>query len=140
MFTKHMTAVIQKASDTLLQLFPLLALDSTLTLINKITLYKLFIRSMLTYAAPVWSNTSPYNYRRLQVSQSKCSRVIGNYPRRTPVLCNHATLNIPPIRDFIYHLTAKFFSRCPAHPNPLVSSIGNYTLANLHLLYEKYIH
>jgi hypothetical protein len=95
---------------------------------------------MLTYAAIVWSNTPPYNYRRKQVSQSKCLRVIGNYPRRTPVPCIHTTLNIPPIRDFIYHFTAKFFSRCRAHPTPLVSSIGNYTLADLHRQYKKYIH
>jgi hypothetical protein len=100
----------------------------------------LFIRSMLTYVAPVWSNTSPYNYRRLQVSQSKYLRVTGSYPRRTYVPRIHTTLIIPPIRDFIYHLTAKFFSRCPAHPNPLVSSIGNYTLADLHRQNKKYIH
>jgi hypothetical protein len=140
LFTRHITSVIHRASGTLLQLFPLLARDSTLTLTNKLTLYKLFIRSMLTYAAPIWSITSSYNYRYLQVSQSKCLCVIGNYPRRTPIPCLHATLNIPPIWDFIYHLTKKFFSRCPAHPNPLVSSIGNYTLADLHHQYKKYIH
>jgi hypothetical protein len=65
---------------------------------------------MLTYAAPVWSNTSSYNYRRLQVSQSKCLRVIGNYPRRTPIPCLHATLNNPLIWDFIYYFTYKFFT------------------------------
>ena len=27
-----------------------------------------------------------------------------------------------------------------AHPNPLVCSIGNYTLADLHCQYKKYIH
>ena len=57
----------------------------TLSIPNKLTLYKLCIRPILTYAAPVWSNTSSYNYRRLQISQSKCLRVIGNSPRRTPI-------------------------------------------------------
>jgi hypothetical protein len=134
----HITSIIHKASGTLLRLFPLLALNVTPT--NKFALYKLFIRSVLTYATPIWSNTSPYNYRRLQVSQSKCLHVIGNYSRRTPNPCLHATLHIPPIRDFIYHLTDKFFSKCPAHPNPPVSSTGNYTLADLHRQYKKYIH
>jgi hypothetical protein len=95
---------------------------------------------MLTYAAPVWSNTSSYNYRRLQISQSKCLRVIGNYPRCTPIPRLHATLNVTLIRDFIYHLTANFFDRCSAHPNTLVRSIGNYPLADLHRQYKKYIH
>ena len=35
-----------------LQLFPLLARDSTLSIPNKLTLYKLCIRPILTYAAP----------------------------------------------------------------------------------------
>ena len=118
---------------------PLLARDSTLSIPNKLTLYKLCIRPILTYAAPVWSNTSSYNYRRLQISQSKCLRVIGNFPRRTPIPHLHTTLNVTPIRNFIYHLTANFFDRCPAHPNHLVRSIGNYYLADLHYQCMKYI-
>jgi hypothetical protein len=67
LFTKHLTSVTRKATGIFLQLFPLLTCNSTLSIPNKITLYKLFIRSVLTYAAPVWSNTSSSNYRRLQI-------------------------------------------------------------------------
>jgi hypothetical protein len=54
--------------------------------------------------------------------------------------CLYLTLssNVTPIRDFIYHLTANFFDICSAHPNPLVRSIGNYYLADLHHQYKKY--
>ena len=48
--------------------------------------------------------------------------------------------HVAPIRDVIYHLTDNFFGSCPAHPNPLVRSIGNYALADLHHHYRKYIH
>ena len=140
LFTRHLTSVIHKATGIFLQIFPLLARDSTLSIPNKLTLYKPRIRPILTYAAPVWSNTSSYNYRRLQISQSKCLRIIGNYPRRTRIRRLHTTLNVTPIRDFIYHLTANFFDRCPAHPNPIVRSIGNYSLADLLHQYKKYIH
>jgi hypothetical protein len=102
-------------------------------------MYKLYIRSVLTYAAPVWSNTSSSNCRRLQILQSKCLRVIGNYPRRTPIPLLHTALNVAPIRDFIYHSTDNIFGRCPAHPKPLVRSIENYILADLHRQYKKYI-
>ena len=47
---------------------------------------------------------------------------------------------VAPIRDFIYHLTDNFFGSSPAHPNPLVRSIGSYSLADLHRQYKKYIH
>ena len=60
--------------------------------------------------------------------------------RCTPVPRVHATLNVTPIRDFIYHLTANFFDGCPAHPNPLGRSTGNYSLTDLHHQYKKYIH
>jgi hypothetical protein len=60
------------------------------------------IRPVLTHAAPVWSNTPSSNYRHLQLLQSKCLRVIGNYPRRTPVSNLHSALNLEPIHEFIY--------------------------------------
>ena len=115
-FTRHLTSVTHKATGIFLQLFPLLARDSSLSIPNKITLYKLCICSVLTYTAPVWSNTSSSNYHHLQILQSKCLRVIGNYPRCTPIPRLHTTLNVAPIHDFIYHLTDNFFGSCPAHP------------------------
>jgi hypothetical protein len=114
--------------------------DSTLSLANKLSLYKLFIRSLLTYAAPVWSNASRSNLHRLQVFQSKCLRVIGNYPSRTPIPYLHAALSIPPIQDFIYRLTFHFYTRCHTHPKPFVRPIGAYTLPDLLHQYKKYIH
>ena len=51
LFTKHVHSVIHKVTGTFLKLFPLLARDSTLSLPNKLTLYKLPIRPVLTYAA-----------------------------------------------------------------------------------------
>jgi hypothetical protein len=139
-FTKHLQIVLHKATGTLLKIFPLLARDSTLNIPNKMLLYKLLLRSMITYAAPVWSSTSPTNYRLLQVYQSKCLRVIGDFPRRTPISNLHGHLRIIPIRQFIYHLTDKFFMSCPMHPNPLIRNTGNYTLQDLHRQYTKYRH
>ena len=107
---------------------------------NKLTLYKLLIRPVLTYAAPVWSETSSSNYRHLQILQSKCLRVIGNYPRYTPISHLHSALNLEPIHKFIYRLKDKFFNNCSTHPNPLVRQTGNYTLSDLHKQYRKYIH
>ena len=138
---KNLHAVTHKATVVFLQLFPLLARDSTLSLHNKLTLYyKLLIRPVLTYAAPVWSNTSLSNYRHIQVLQSKCLRIIDDYPRRTPISHLHSTLLLEPIHKFIYRLTENFFHNCSTHPKPLVCQIGNYTLSDLHTQYRKYIH
>jgi hypothetical protein len=140
LFTKHLHSIIHKATSTFIKLFPLLARDSTLSIPKKLTLYKLLICLVLNYTALVWSNTSSSNYRQLQILQSKYLRVIGNYPRRTPIVHLHTALNLEPIHEFIYHLTDKFFFSCSAHSNLLVREIGNYTLPDLHRQYKKYIH
>jgi hypothetical protein len=131
LFTKHLHSVIHKATGTFIKVFPLLARDSTLFIPNKLTLYKLLIRPILTYAATVWSNTFSSNYRQLQIFQSKCLRVIGNYPRRTPIVHLHTALNLEHIHEFICRLTDKFFFSCSAHSNLLVREIGNCTLPDL---------
>jgi len=53
LFMKHLKTVLHKATGTFLMIFPLLARDSSLTIPNKILLYKLLLCSMITYAAPV---------------------------------------------------------------------------------------
>jgi hypothetical protein len=98
------------------------------------------IRPILTYAGPVWSNTSQSNYRHLQILQSKCLRVIGDYPRRSPITYLHSTLSLELIHTFIYRLTEKFFQNCTTHSNPLISQIGNYSLPDLLAQNTKYIH
>jgi len=105
----------------------------------KLTLHKLLIRPILTYATPVWSNASNTNYRHLQTLQSKCLRVIGNYPKRNPIHFLHSSLNIEPIYEFIYRLSEKFFHQCSIYHNPLVRQIGDYTIVDLQHQY-KYIY
>jgi len=73
---------------------------------------------MITYAAPVWSTTSLTNHRHLQVYQSKCLRAIANFPRHIPISNLHAHLQMIPIRQFIYHLTDKFFVSAPRTQTP----------------------
>jgi hypothetical protein len=131
LFTKHLLSAKHKANGVFLKLFPLLARDSTLSPHNRLTLYKLMIHPILTYAAPVWSNSSSSNCH-LQLLQSKCIRVIGNYPRRTPIPHLRSSLNLTPIQEFIYRPTEKIFHNSSTNLNPLVRQIGNYTLPDLH--------
>jgi hypothetical protein len=70
-------------------------------------------------------HTSLTNYRHLQVYQSKCLRVIGDFPRSTPIPHLHDHLQVIPIRHYIYQLTERFFMRCSTQTNPLIQNIGN---------------
>jgi hypothetical protein len=140
LFTKHLTTVTHKTTGSMVKLFPLFARDSMLSAQNKLILYKSNICSVMTFAAPEWSSTSSTNYRRLQTLQSKCLRIIGNFPRCTPISLLHTTFNVLPIHDQIHAMTACIFNTSSNHTNPLIRVIGNYTLRELHQQYKKYIH
>lgn len=139
-FTAHVHSKTLAATRLLFNLFPLLAKDSTISLRNKLTLFKLTYRPSLTYACPMWSNTCETNIKSLQVAQNKCLRVIGNFPRATPIHILHQTLNILPMQEYIHNLTSTFFTKCISHSNPLIKEIGNYTLTELTHTYKKYKH
>ena len=70
LFTKHLHSVIHRVTGTFLKLFPLLARDSTLSPHNKLTLYKLLIRPVLTYAAPRILTTVSFKFFNLNVLES----------------------------------------------------------------------
>ena len=80
------------------------------------------------------------NYLRLEVTQFKYLRVIGNHPRRTPNSHLHNSLNVQPIPVHIHRLTDNIFTHCPLLPNPVVQQIENHTLADLTNLYKTYKH
>jgi hypothetical protein len=139
--TKHLHAVIKKATGVLCPIFPLIARDSTLTQSNKLTLYKLLVRSILTYAAPVSSSTCPSNYLKPQVIQLKCHRVIGNYPRHTPTSHLHDMLNTEPISDIIHRFATIFLAYCLSHPTAWSNKSGiTLQLTCLPTMYKEHKH
>jgi hypothetical protein len=53
LFNRHLHTVAHKATSVFYNIFPRLARDSALTQTNTLNLYKLIIRSSLTYTAPL---------------------------------------------------------------------------------------
>jgi hypothetical protein len=53
------------------------------------------------YRKPTYTDTTVHStsYRQLQILQSKCLRVIGNYPRIIPITQLHTALNLEPIQS-----------------------------------------
>ena len=142
--TLNYTAQVKRATHTaignLVQLFPLLAKDSTHSATTKLHIYKTSIRSALTYAAPVWCSISDSTYQQMQAVQNKCLRVISNSPRRTPISRLHSSLGIDYIQSFLRQPASRFYFQCQTHHNPLIGSIGQYTLHDLNTMYKRYKH
>jgi hypothetical protein len=137
LYTKHLCTVSNKATGTLCNIYSLLNRDSTLTQTSKLTLYKLLIRSLLTYATPVWNTTCNSNYLKLQVVQNKSLLIIGAYPRElpSPISTTPLILNLFETSFAIWRSNVLLNA-----PNPLVQQIGKYTLSDLNSLYKIYKH
>lgn len=137
-FNTHTNNRCNKTIGIMCKLFPLLSRNSKINLQNKLLIYKLILRPVLTYACPIWSYISKTKYNQLQIVQNKCLRIITNSPKYTKIHHLHTTTNMPLIEDYIIKLTKKFFENCSFHENPYIRDIGNYTIDSLK--YRKYKH
>lgn len=69
---QHVTMLRQRGYARFAQLKPLLR--SKLSLKNKRTVYTVMIRSIVLYAAPIWSTISTTQYNKLEILQTKILR------------------------------------------------------------------
>ena len=139
-YSSHIKLVTDKAIGMLVALFPLLSKESSLSTTTKLHIYKAVIRPMLTYAAPIWCSMSNSSYRQMEVVQNKCLRVVACAPRGTPLDRLRSTLEMETIQSYCRRLAESFYNKCTEHPNPLVRSIGRYTLQELNQSYRRYKH
>jgi hypothetical protein len=112
LFSRHLHTVANKATGGWCNVFLLLAPDPTLTQSNKLTLYKLLIRSTLTHAAPVCISTSPSNYLTLQLSSQSVSESSVITPGVPPL----------PIYTTLYTLSPSPLSSTDLQPNFLLTA------------------
>ena len=131
-FTYHINTICDKAIGVMSNLFPIFNINFKLSKHNKLILYTAMIRSILTYACPVWNFTCDSNIKKLQIVQNKCLRIIGNYPRYTPCYIMHEQLNIEYIYNFIRNISTNFFSKIKDNKNQLISNIANYDIKIKH--------
>jgi hypothetical protein len=99
LLSKNIENNIAKAGRAMKILFPLLKKNSCLPLKPKLTLYRSYIRPILTYACPVFANAAKTHLRKLQVKQNKNLRMVLNAPFRTLIRVLH---NSPQESEYAY--------------------------------------
>jgi Reverse transcriptase (RNA-dependent DNA polymerase)/Endonuclease-reverse transcriptase len=130
-FKEHIDSSIKKANKAISVLYCMLKKNSATTIESKATLYKSYIRPIFTYACPVLANCPQTHFRKLQIVQNKCLRMILSAPFFTRTSFLHEELKIPMIRDFVDKITKNFYDRSKQHENTLISTLGDYKLDNL---------
>ena len=122
-FTCHINSITNKAIAMLILFHPLLNRNSKLSVDNKLNIYKMIVRPIICYAAPVWSLISKSNFNKLQVVQNKFLRLIGKFRKFTPIHVIHNKLGVEMIHSYIRNLSINYFNKIENHNNQLISSI-----------------
>jgi hypothetical protein len=118
---------VAKAKKAMAILYPLLKKNSGVNRHSKITLYRSYIRPILTYACPVFDNAAKTHIKKLQTVQNKCLRMVLNARFRTRITTLHERTNLPMIDKFIGKLSDSFYKNAERSKNKLISRLGDYT-------------
>jgi hypothetical protein len=99
----------------------------SLSLENKLLLYKAVIKPIWTYGIELWGCASISNAAIIQRSQSKILRTIANALWFVSNHTLHTDLNIPYVREVINERIDKHLNKIETHPNPLVEILTQPT-------------
>lgn len=128
-FNDHVSNVIRKAKEVTSKLWTMMGPNSKLHKDNKLLMYKLYIRSVLTYNIQVWDDVSRSSMQRIQVLQNKSIRAALNL-RPHPITFKqvhtstiHLMTKIPLVSEFACKIKDKFVNNCNIHQNVLIRSL-----------------
>lgn len=107
-FNHHIDSVIKKGNTAVKILYSLLNRRSHLNIKNKILLYKVGIRPIITYGCPIYFGMAESHRKRLQTFQNKVLKMILDVPWYTRTSDIHNITNVEPIEDFILKCHSNF--------------------------------
>lgn len=132
LFNHHCQAVLQRANRTLKSLWKFIGPRSFLHTQNKINVYRIYLRPIVTYNIHAWGDqVSNTTFNQLQTFQNKCLRLALNlrpHPvthRQIRTSTVHTMANVPPLDEFMQSLRSKFDIKAATHSNPLIVEIVN---------------
>ncbi|GBP30312.1 RNA-directed DNA polymerase from mobile element jockey [Eumeta japonica] len=121
--TPQIDHVIQMSRAARAKLRPILA--SRLPIRTKVAIYKCYVRSRLTYAAPAWyALCSGLQRQRLQALQNIVLRLItgpGWYVKNDVIARD---LGVETVEEFVRKLTRRAFNRADAGPHPSLHNLA----------------
>ncbi|GBP73947.1 RNA-directed DNA polymerase from mobile element jockey [Eumeta japonica] len=126
LFREHIARVRKTALFYRARLGTMLGRKSKLSKRKKRTIYKMCIRTVMTYASPVFAHAAPTALDRLQVIQNKFCRSATNahWCDRYSIL--HRDLELPTISKYMKDASKRFFDIAGSHPNALLHAAVNY--------------
>ena len=126
MWQKYITESLDKAENAIFALDSLITRKSSLSLKNKLLLYKSYIRPILTYGSVIYGSTAKICLQRIQIFQNKQSHRFTKAFRYIHNDVIHSDLHIRKFFDEIRHLVIKFHRCLLLVRNPILKNVLAY--------------
>ncbi|GBP06511.1 hypothetical protein EVAR_4631_1 [Eumeta japonica] len=84
------------------------------------------LRTVITYASPVFAHTAPTTLKKLQVLYNKCCRSTTNANLCVKNSVLHRDLDLPSITKYMKDATERFFLIAKFHLNPFLTAAASY--------------
>lgn len=122
-FKSHINNIKTKFNISRIVTLPLTCRSSPLDIANKLLIYKLFLRPILTYAALSWCTAARTHINTLEILQNKFLRMITNSPWFVRNVQLRRDLNIPSFKEFLINLSKSAWARAERSENPLIRTV-----------------
>lgn len=123
---QHIENARNKATGIYIQLYPLLAPDSPLSISNKLLIYNMYIQPILTYGAPSWGLAAKTNIHRLQTLQNRILRKCLNAPKFVRNTIIRRDSKVPDINTIINQQKEQLQKITRNHENETIRTQFNY--------------
>lgn len=97
----------------------LIGKKSSLSLENKLLIYKTVLKPIWTYGIQIWGSASTSNINMIERFQTKTLRMITNAPWYVPNEVILDDLKMPSVKEEILRYSQNYHKRLSVHPNPL---------------------
>jgi hypothetical protein len=105
------------------EIYWLIGKHFTLSLENKLIIYKTVLKAVWTYGIELWGCATKSNITVIQRYQSKLLRTITNAPWYVSNQTLHSDLHIPHVCKVFGERTATHHTILDSHPNPLMEPL-----------------
>lgn len=124
-WNSHILSIIKKYKQMRGKYWPLITRSSKMTVDNKILIYLIYLRPIITYASPVFGYAAKTHIKKLEVLENSTLRTIANanwYMRNDEI---RTALGIPNLKTFIKKISTSFFNN--------INNIDNDSLRELEI-------
>ncbi|GFV45740.1 RNA-directed DNA polymerase from mobile element jockey [Trichonephila clavipes] len=90
---------------------------------NKVLLYTVVLRPIISYGCPVWGYAAKTNVKILETTQNSLIRTITKANRNSNI---YKALKLHPFKKYIQILAKKFFANIPNINNSNLIKLENY--------------